>query len=135
MGWASGYIERLQRGETVSFRPRGHSMSGRIESGQLCTVAPIDPGAISVDDLVLAHLISGVRLAILFLSSMSRPICVWLVKGVRSVIWLFDSSSVVIRVILASGLRSTIWLLPRFSEASFLRSARGEMSLILLPVR
>ena len=25
----------------MSFRPRGHSMRGKIESGQLCTVAPI----------------------------------------------------------------------------------------------
>jgi hypothetical protein len=29
MGWASGHIERLKRGETVSFRPRGGSMTGR----------------------------------------------------------------------------------------------------------
>jgi hypothetical protein len=42
MGWASNHIERLREGETVSFRPRGHSMSGKIESGQLCTVAPVD---------------------------------------------------------------------------------------------
>ena len=43
MGWATHYIPRLQAGETVQFRPRGDSMSGRIESGQLCTVAPADP--------------------------------------------------------------------------------------------
>ena len=40
MGWASGFIEQLRRGDTVAFRPRGHSMSPKIESGQLCTVAP-----------------------------------------------------------------------------------------------
>lgn len=38
MGWATAYIERLRAGETVRFRPRGHSMQGRIRSGQLCTV-------------------------------------------------------------------------------------------------
>jgi hypothetical protein len=43
MGWASRYIQKLRAGETVSFRPHGQSMTGRIESGQLCTVVPIDP--------------------------------------------------------------------------------------------
>jgi hypothetical protein len=53
MGWASGHIERLRAGETVSFRPRGNSMSGKIESGQLCTVAPVDPESLEVGDIVL----------------------------------------------------------------------------------
>ena len=41
MGWATPYIAKLKNGETVFFRPRGHSMKGKIESGQLCTVEPI----------------------------------------------------------------------------------------------
>lgn len=41
MGWAIHYIAKLKAGETVSFRPRGNSMQGRIESGQLVTVIPI----------------------------------------------------------------------------------------------
>jgi hypothetical protein len=53
MGWAAGHVEKLRKGETVSFRPRGHSMSGKIESGQLCTVAPVDPKTIQVGDIVL----------------------------------------------------------------------------------
>jgi hypothetical protein len=53
MGWAWSHIERLRRGETVSFRPRGHSMSGKIESGQLCTVAPVDAADLRVGDVVL----------------------------------------------------------------------------------
>ena len=53
MGWASDYIVRLQRGETVQFRPRGNSMQGKIESGQLCTVAPVDPATLEVGDIVL----------------------------------------------------------------------------------
>jgi hypothetical protein len=69
MGWASGHIERLRKGETVSFRPRGNSMSGKIESGQLCTVAPVDPAILAVGDIVLCkvngreylHLIKAVR--------------------------------------------------------------------------
>jgi hypothetical protein len=53
MGWATGYIEKLRAGEAVSFRPRGHSMSGKIESGQLCTVEPVDPAIVRVNDIVL----------------------------------------------------------------------------------
>jgi hypothetical protein len=53
MGWASGYIQKLRAGETVSFRPRGNSMSGKIESGQLCTVAPVKPETLGVGDIVL----------------------------------------------------------------------------------
>jgi hypothetical protein len=53
MGWARVHVERLRAGETVSFRPRGNSMSGKIESGQLCTVAPVDPATLEVGDIVL----------------------------------------------------------------------------------
>lgn len=53
MGWASGYIEQLRGGATVSFRPRGHSMSGKIESGQLCTVVPVEPATLQKGDIVL----------------------------------------------------------------------------------
>jgi hypothetical protein len=55
MGWATGHIARLQLGETVSFRPRGNSMQGRISSGQLCTVAPVEASALSPGDIVLCR--------------------------------------------------------------------------------
>jgi hypothetical protein len=55
MGWASIYISRLQVGETVAFRPRGSSMKGKIESGQLCTVAPVDAKVLAVGDIVLCR--------------------------------------------------------------------------------
>lgn len=69
MGWATAYITKLQNGETVSFRPRGHSMKGKIESGQLCTVEPIEASALQVGDIVLCkvrgreylHLIKAVQ--------------------------------------------------------------------------
>jgi hypothetical protein len=69
MGWALPYIEKLRRGETVSFRPRGNSMKGKIESGQLCTVAPVAPEELQVGDMVLCkvngreylHLIKAVQ--------------------------------------------------------------------------
>jgi hypothetical protein len=53
MGWAAMYIASLRAGETVQFRPRGGSMRGKIESGQLCTVEPVDPATLSVGDIVL----------------------------------------------------------------------------------
>jgi hypothetical protein len=69
MGWAAGHIEKLRAGEAVSFRPRGHSMSGKIESGQLCVVVPVDPGTLRVGDIVLCkvngreylHLVKAVQ--------------------------------------------------------------------------
>lgn len=53
MGWAAHYIEKLNAGESVSFRPRGNSMVGKIESGQLCTVDPVDVDDLQVGDIVL----------------------------------------------------------------------------------
>lgn len=68
MGWASHHIAKLKEGETVSFRPRGNSMAGKIDSGQLCTVAPIGENP-KVGDIVLCkvsgneylHLIKSVK--------------------------------------------------------------------------
>ncbi|MDR3460602.1 MAG: hypothetical protein P4N60_24500 [Verrucomicrobiae bacterium] len=53
MGWATSYIDKLKKGETVQFRPRGNSMTGKIESGQLCTVAPAKTDDLEVGDIVL----------------------------------------------------------------------------------
>lgn len=53
MGWAAHHIAKLEAGETVSFRPRGNSMSGKIESGRLCTVEPAAVAAVKVGDIVL----------------------------------------------------------------------------------
>ena len=69
MGWATKYIEKLKSNEEVSFRPRGGSMKGKIESGQLCTVAPVKEEDIKKGDIVLCkvngneylHLIKSVQ--------------------------------------------------------------------------
>lgn len=53
MSWASRYIEKLLQGESVQFRPRGNSMSGKIESGQLVRVVPLHDRAPRVGDIVL----------------------------------------------------------------------------------
>ena len=70
MGWATPYITKLKNGEMVQFRPRGHSMKGKIESGQLCTVEPIaNYESLQKDDIVLCkvngneylHLIKAIQ--------------------------------------------------------------------------
>jgi SOS-response transcriptional repressor LexA len=70
MSWATPYIAKLKNGETVQFRPRGHSMKGKIESGQLCTVEPIaDFETLQKGDIVLCkvngsqylHLIKAIQ--------------------------------------------------------------------------
>lgn len=53
MGWASHYIEKLKANEEVRFRPRGGSMKGKIESGQLCTVVPVKEEDLQRGDIVL----------------------------------------------------------------------------------
>src|SRR5215469_5294334 len=53
MGWASKYIEQLSQGRQVQFRPRGNSMSGKVESGQLVTVEPVGQRDIKVGSIVL----------------------------------------------------------------------------------
>jgi phage repressor protein C with HTH and peptisase S24 domain len=69
MGWATTHIERLKKGETIAFRPHGQSMTGKINSGDLCTVEPIGDRHPTVGEIVLCsvngnqylHLIKGVR--------------------------------------------------------------------------
>jgi len=58
MGWATHYIAQLQNGETVEFRPRGHSMKGKVESGQLVTVEPVGDRKLKKGDIVLCK-VSG----------------------------------------------------------------------------
>jgi len=66
MGWATKYIERLICGETISCRPRGNSMRGKISSGQLCTIRPItDNDILSVGDIVLCKVKSNEYLHII----------------------------------------------------------------------
>lgn len=67
-GWATSYICDLKEGKVVSFRPRGNSMVGKINSGDLCTLEPINSD-IEVGDIVLCkvngnqylHLVSDTR--------------------------------------------------------------------------
>ncbi|MBC8136890.1 MAG: hypothetical protein H8F28_13480 [Fibrella sp.] len=58
MSWARFAIEALGRGETLQIRPRGHSMTGKVNDGDLVTVAPCDPETLEVGDIVLVR-VSG----------------------------------------------------------------------------
>ena len=55
MGWATHACERLRRGETVQLRPRGSSMTGCVNDGDLVTVAPCDPETLKAGDIVLVR--------------------------------------------------------------------------------
>jgi SOS-response transcriptional repressor LexA len=56
MGWADIYIGQLHSGKTISFRPKGNSMTPRIESGQLCTVEPVTKiSPLTIGDIVLCR--------------------------------------------------------------------------------
>ena len=55
MSWAKFVIEALQQGQTVRIRPRGHSMKGRVNDGDFVTVAPCEPEALCVGDIVLVR--------------------------------------------------------------------------------
>jgi hypothetical protein len=69
MNWATHAIEALQKGEKTKIRPRGHSMRGKVNSGDLVTLEPVNPNQLKVDDIVLVkvrgtiylHLIKAVN--------------------------------------------------------------------------
>lgn len=70
MSWATEHIKKLKAGEPATFRPRGCSMAGRVEDGELVTVLPLSPSdVLRVGDVVLCkvrgrqylHLIKATR--------------------------------------------------------------------------
>jgi cell wall-associated NlpC family hydrolase len=69
MSWATPYVARLVRGETVTLRPRGQSMAPLIKTGQEVTVRPVASDELQAGDLVLCrvrgqyylHLIKAVQ--------------------------------------------------------------------------
>ncbi len=62
MNWHEEAVEALQKGLTVQVRPRGHSMAGRINNGDLVTLAPCRTEELMVGDIVLVR-IQGKRFA------------------------------------------------------------------------
>ncbi|MEV4410838.1 hypothetical protein [Catellatospora sp. NPDC049609] len=71
MGALDAVAARVAAGATVRFRPTGNSMVPLIRSREQVTVAPVDPAAVQVGDIVLArvagtvylHLVSAVDAA------------------------------------------------------------------------
>lgn len=55
MSWASRAIEALGRGEEVEIRPRGNSMKGKVNDGDLVTLRPWPLENLEVGDIVLAR--------------------------------------------------------------------------------
>lgn len=55
MGWVNDARRELAGGRQAQVRPSGGSMRGRIESGQLVTLAPIEPSEVRLDDVVLVE--------------------------------------------------------------------------------
>ena len=55
MSWALFAKEALRRGETVQIKPRGHSMKGKVNDGDLVTVEPVAPETLAVGDIVLVR--------------------------------------------------------------------------------
>ncbi len=53
--WAQTARDELYAGQTVQIRPRGHSMTGRINDGDLVTLAPCSPDNLAAGDIVLAR--------------------------------------------------------------------------------
>ena len=54
MSWAKHAIEKLQAGEPTSIRPRGNSMAGKVESGELVHLKPISE-PLEIGDIVLCR--------------------------------------------------------------------------------
>lgn len=69
MSWAKFAIEKLQKGESAQVRPRGHSMTGKVNDGELVTLEPCKPESLKPGDIVLVkvkgtvylHLIKAVN--------------------------------------------------------------------------
>lgn len=82
MGWATHYIQKLKKGETIQFRPRGHSMKPRIASGQLVTVEPIqDHAVLRPGDIVLCKVYGHEYLHLIH--SVIREGEVWFIANAR----------------------------------------------------
>ncbi|MFD7862066.1 S26 family signal peptidase [Streptomyces sp. NPDC059783] len=62
MGALDAVAARVAGGSTVTFRPSGSSMVPLIRSRQRVVVAPVDPSAVEVGDIVLARVAGTVYL-------------------------------------------------------------------------
>lgn len=62
MNWATFAIEKLRKGEHAQIKPRGHSMTGKVNDGDLVTLQPCSPEQVRVGDIVLVQVKGNVYL-------------------------------------------------------------------------
>jgi hypothetical protein len=55
MSWAKHAIEALKRCQAAQIKPRGHSMKGKVNDGDLVTIEPCDVEKLAVGDIVLVR--------------------------------------------------------------------------------
>ena len=56
MDWKQVAVDALGQGQSVQVRPRGHSMTGQINDGDLVTLAPCRACELVAGDVVLARI-------------------------------------------------------------------------------
>ena len=62
MSWADRAIKDLQAGNSTKIRPHGGSMRGKVESGQLVTLDPVEVPTLAVGDIVLCRVKGNIYL-------------------------------------------------------------------------
>lgn len=55
MSWADRAKQALRRGESVTIRPRGHSMRPKVNDGDLVTLVPCVPEDLQIGAIVLVR--------------------------------------------------------------------------------
>lgn len=60
--WAQRAIDLLNEGQEAIVRPKGHSMKGKVESGQRVTLEPVSSSDVNVGDIVLCRVKGNVYL-------------------------------------------------------------------------
>jgi SOS-response transcriptional repressor LexA len=55
MNWATFAIQKLREGQPAQVRPRGHSMVGKVNDGDLVKLHPCTPDQLQVGDIVLVQ--------------------------------------------------------------------------------
>ena len=55
MSWANFAKIALREGKSVQIKPRGHSMTGKVNDGDLVSLSPVDAATLSVGDIVLVR--------------------------------------------------------------------------------
>jgi SOS-response transcriptional repressor LexA len=55
MSWAKFAIESLQKGQKAQIKPRGHSMRGKVNDGDIVILEPCKPEALEIGDIVLVR--------------------------------------------------------------------------------